>query len=308
MPKFHVSKSIFIEAPPAKVFALVRDFRQWPAWSPWLIAEPEAQLQYAPNGRSYTWDGRITGSGKMDIAGEDEPRSIDYQLTFLKPWKSENTARFLFTERDGGTEVTWTMEGSLPFFMFWMVSSMTAYIGADYQRGLMMLKAIMETGVNPSKLTFVGRQAFPGCRYLGVKTTCPIDEIGDRMQRDMRKLTAQLGESGAKPSGKPLSICHKWDPVKGTTCYTLSFPLDSMPSEIPDGFVTGEIPACEVYAVRHTGPYRFLGNAWSAGVMHERAKVFGTNKRIAPFEIYLNDPTVEPEIELVTVVHFPVKP
>jgi predicted transcriptional regulator YdeE len=307
MPKFRVGKSIFIEAPPAKIFASVWDFRQSPAWSPWLIAEPEAQMQYAPNGRSYTWDGTIAGSGKIDIVGEDELRSIDYQLTFLKPWKSENTARFVFAERDGGTEVTWTMEASLPSFMFWMVNSMTAYIGADYQRGLMMLKAIMETAVNPSKLTFAGRQAFPGCRYLGVKNTCPINEIGDHMQRDMERLTARLGESGANPSGAPFSICHKWDPVKGTTCYTLSFPLESPPSRIPDGFVTGEIPACEVYAVRHTGPYRFLGNAWSAGIMRERAKVFTSNKRIAPFEVYENDPREVSESWLVTILHFPVK-
>ncbi len=131
MPRFSVLKSIFIEAPVERVHATVRDFRQWPAWSPWLIAEPDSRIAYPADGKGYTWEGKITGSGGMLVTGEDAPRSIDCQLTFLKPWKSVNTVRFTFADRDGGTEVTWTMEGSLPFFMFWMKPMMSGYIGAD---------------------------------------------------------------------------------------------------------------------------------------------------------------------------------
>lgn len=307
MPKFHVAKSILIQAPVEDVHAVVRDFRRWPEWSPWLITEPSTRVDYSADGRSYAWDGKITGCGQMAIARDDAPRSIDYQLTFLKPWKSVNSARFDFKERDGGTEVIWTMEGSLPFFMFWMKSMMTAYIGADYQRGLMMLKAVIETGDNPSKLEFTGRQSFPGCRYVGVRSCCPIAEISASMQQDMQKLMSWISQGGGQPDGKPFSICHQWNPVRGTTEYTLGFPLDSVPSGLSGGFVSGGIPACEVYQIRHTGPYRFLGNAWAAGAMRDRTKVFTANKRIDPFEIYLNDPTGVPESDLVTVLHFPVR-
>lgn len=307
MPKFNVSKSIFIEAPVNQVYTLVRDFRQWPAWSPWLIAEPDSRMDYSADGKSYMWEGKITGSGEMVITGENPPQSIDYQLTFLKPWKSVNSARFLFSEKNGGTEVTWTMEGSLPFFMFWMKSMMSGFIGADYQRGLMMLKALLETGSVPSKLDFTGEKSFPGFRYVGVKTRCPIPDLAANMQRDMGKLKAWLGKSGHPPSGSPFSICHKWDLVKGTANYTLAFPFDAAPSDFPDDFVSGAIPACKVYQVRHTGPYRFLGNAWAAGVMHGRAKVYTADGKTDAFEIYENDPATVPENELVTVLHFPMK-
>lgn len=307
MPKLNVEKSIFIQAPLVVVHAVVRDFRRWPEWSPWLIAEPGTRVDYSSDGRSYAWDGKITGCGQMAITRDEAPRSIDYQLTFLKPWKSENTARFDFAEKDGGTEVTWTMEGSLPIFMFWMKSMITDFIGADYQRGLMMLKAVIETGSNPSKLGFPGRKSFPGVRYIGVKTVCPIQDIASHMQLDMGKLTKMLENSGLHPSGNPFSICHKWDLAKGSTIYTLGFPITDASMAVADGFVTGSIPACEVYQVRHTGPYRFLGNAWASGVMHGRAKIYASNSKLAPFEIYENDPTVVEENELITLLHFPVK-
>lgn len=307
MPKFNVSKSIVIQAPVEQVYGTVRDFRQWPAWSPWLIAEPDSRMDYLADGKGYSWEGKITGSGEMLITGDDPPRSIAYQITFLKPWKSVNTVRFLFAEKNGGTEVTWTMEGSLPFFMFWMKAMMTGYIGADYQRGLMMLKAVVETGANPSKLDFVGLKSFPGFRYVGVKTRCPIAELASNMQRDMAKLTQWLGTGGQQPSGKPFSICHKWDLTKGAAYYTLGFPFDSAPSELPGGFISGAIPACKVYQVRHTGPYRFLCNAWAAGVMHGRAKVYAPDGKIDAFEVYENDPTAVPDNDLITVLHFPMK-
>ncbi|MEO5917334.1 MAG: SRPBCC family protein [Luteolibacter sp.] len=306
MPKFQVHKSIFVESPVKRVYDSVRDFKQWPAWSPWLIAEPDSRMDYSADGKSYAWDGKITGSGEMKIIGEN-PQTIDYQLTFLKPWKSVNSARFLFADRNGGTEVTWTMEGSLPFFMFWMKSMMAGYVGADYQRGLMMLKAVIETGSNPSKLDFIGLKSFPGFHYVGVKTRCPIADIAANMQRDMAKLTQWLGTSGHQPSGKPFSICHKWDLGKGTTDYTLAFPFTTTPTGLSNDFVSGAVPACKVYQVRHTGPYRFLGNAWAAGVMHGRAKVYTPDKKIDAFEVYENDPTAVPENELVTILHFPVK-
>ena len=65
MPLFTVSKSLRIAAPVERVSGLVRDFRSWPQWSPWLIAEPSVALSHSDDGRGYTWDGAITGSGEM---------------------------------------------------------------------------------------------------------------------------------------------------------------------------------------------------------------------------------------------------
>jgi DNA gyrase inhibitor GyrI len=307
MPKFSIAKSIVINDSPENVFKTARDFKKWPIWSPWLIAEPDCEVNYSADGTSYNWDGRIVGSGEMTVTGEEASKSIDYQLMFLKPWKSESQVRLLFKPTDKGTEVTWTMDGSLPFFMFWMKKSMIAMIGMDYDRGLKMLKAVVETGANPSKLEFHGEGSQPACHYVGVSTECTISEIGPQVGRDFRKLMDWLKETHTEPSGPPFTIDHRFDMVTQITQYTACFPVESPPSSPPEGFVSGERPQSPTYAIKHTGPYHFLGNAWASGMFRARSKVFAQNKKIDPFEIYENNPEETPENELITVVHFPTK-
>ena len=307
MPKFTVSKSIFIDAPVEKIWLIVRDFPQWKPWSPWLIAEPECKVGYGEDGKSYSWDGEIVGAGEMKITGETRHKSIDYRLTFMRPFKSVADVRFLFVEKNPGVEVTWMMNGSLPFFLFFMKGMMKAFVGMDYDRGLAMLKDYAGTGKVPCKLEFHNQVVFPGLRYIGVRSETMIKEIDRNMSRDMARVRAFFDESGRRIVGSPLSIYHRWKPVKGTANYTLAFPTEGDIGDLPDEFVGGELDPCEVYQVRLTGPYRHIGNAWSAGMMHGRARVFKQNKKRAPFEIYENSPDDTDETNLVTVVHFPLK-
>ena len=37
---FSVQRSVSIQAPPEKIFSMIDDFRQWPAWSPWEKLDP----------------------------------------------------------------------------------------------------------------------------------------------------------------------------------------------------------------------------------------------------------------------------
>ena len=307
MPKFSVAKSIVINAPVETIHATIRDFKQWSAWSPWLIAEPDCKLTFSDDGNNYAWDGKITGSGEMEVTRDDPPNEIRYKLSFLKPWKSICETFFTFKRDGDGTQVIWTMNGSLPIFMFWMTKMMVVFIGMDYERGLTMLKQHIEGGRVLSKLDFPGIESFPGYRYVGIRTSCSIDSIGECMSRDFEKLKNWMGQSGINPPAPPFSIYHKWKPVAGLAEYTVALPVEKHPDNAPVGMFNDTFPACACYVVRHTGPYPQLGNAWSAGMMHSRAKVFAQKRGIPPFETYANDPEETAETELVTLVHFPVK-
>ena len=307
MPAFSVRQSKQIKIPIAEVYASVRDFKQWPKWSPWLVSEPDCALEYAKDGKSYSWEGKVIGAGGMEITRESEPNSIDYRLIFLKPWKSEADVKFAFAEKDGGTEVTWSMDSSLPIFIFFMKKMMVAFIGSDYERGLSMLKDHLETGSVLSKLDLVGREQYKGVHYVGIETACATNDISSAMEKDMKRLGEWIGESKVTPAGPPFSIYRKWDLVKGLAEYTVGFPIHAQSSQLPADLVAGKIPPCEVYKIKHTGSYRHLGNAWTTGHALSRAKVFAFNKKIDAFEIYENDPHVTAEGELVTLLHFPVR-
>lgn len=307
MPKMHIEKSTVINAPVEKVYQVLSDFHQWGPWSPWLITEPEAQVSVAEDGKSYDWEGKRTGKGNMVIMDESANRSINMTLTFLKPWKSTAKVRFRLEPEGDGAKVTWFMDSSLPFFMFWMTKMMTGLIGMDYERGLNMLKEYIETGSVSSKLDFKGVSEFPGCQYVGIKTNTSIAAIGDAMTSDFGKLHTYFKENSDVKADLVFSIYHKWDPANQVVEYTSGCSVDTIPSNLPDGFITGEIPKTNVQTVSHIGPYQYLGNAWSALYAMKQAKEIKHKKKIMPFEVYVNDPTEVDEKELITDVNFAVR-
>jgi effector-binding domain-containing protein len=306
MPSFHVSKSVAIQASPEKVYAIVSDFHHWPKWSPWLITEPGVNVKVEPGGKAYSWEGKRTGSGEMNVVKENSPHRMEMLIRFLKPWKSTAPVWFDLKQQGQVTEVTWGMTGSLPFFMFFMKKMMAAYIGMDYERGLQLLKDYVETGAVPSVLTFKGIQDYAGTTYLGIKTSCTMEEMDARMKEDFGKLSGWAAANGGLVAGKMFSIYHTWDVVKGLVAYTAGIPVKEVPGTLPTGFFGGVIPSTKVNTIAHTGPYKHLGNAWTTQYMMQRGKEFKHRKGIDPFEVYLNMPGEVPDAQLVTEVHFPV--
>ena len=307
MPKMHISKSIDIKSDNEKLFNTLNNFENWSAWSPWLIQEPDAKVTVSEDGKSYAWEGNRTGSGNMQITGEKNLESIDYDLTFLKPWKSTAKVRFEFKPNGDHTTVTWSMDSGLPIFLFWMKKMMTAFVGMDYERGLNMLKEYVEEGEVHSKLDFKGQGQYPGCNFVGIKRTCNMNELSTAMQEDFGKLMEHFKGKEDQIAAQPFSMYHKWDVVNQKVHYTAGMPVKEKPSESPSGLIVGNIPATPTFSIKHTGPYMHLGNAWSTLIGMQRAKTFKANKSIHPFEVYLNDPSTVDKNQLETEVNFAVK-
>lgn len=132
-----------------------------------MILEPEATVNVEEGGKYYEWNGARIGSGNMRVSSEKENEFVELDLTFLKPWKSTSKVGFYMKEQGEGTEVTWTMDGSLPFFMFFMKKMMETFVGMDYDRGLRLLKDVVEDGEVHSKLDIEGKGEYPGGKYIG---------------------------------------------------------------------------------------------------------------------------------------------
>ena len=80
-----------------------------------------------------------------------------------------------------------------------------------------------------------------------------------------------------------------------------------MPEDLPAQYYVGELPKFSAYTIRHTGPYHYIGNAWAAGMMHQRAKKFKPSRKLSPMEIMYNSPMNTPPNELISEILFPVK-
>jgi effector-binding domain-containing protein/uncharacterized protein YndB with AHSA1/START domain len=307
MTKVKVVRSIKIDAPAEKIFPLISDFHHWTTWSPWLLMEPEAKVRVDDNGKYYEWEGSRIGSGNMRILSAGENKEVEYDLEFLKPWKSSSRVKMELKPAGGQTQVDWYMFSSLPFFMFWMKKSMQAFIGMDFDRGLNLLKDYAEDGVTHSKLDFRGEQHLPETTYIGITNTSPIPALGKQMSADFNTLSKWFDGHGSLIAGQAFSIYHKWDMAKNKASYTSAMPVSSVPESLPNNLISGKIPATRVYTLAHTGPYSHLGNAWSTLFNMQRSKAFRINRKIHPFEVYKNVPGEVPENDLLTHIHFPVK-
>ena len=116
MAEFSLSRSTRIQADPARVHALVDDFREWQKWSPWEGLDPALDREYTgPDhgvGSTYHWSGnKKAGEGQMRII-ESTPASVAVDLQFVKPFKARNLTTFTLTPGGDATDVTWTMTGT----------------------------------------------------------------------------------------------------------------------------------------------------------------------------------------------------
>lgn len=310
MPAFTVDRSIEINAPASKVRDTVADFNTWPSWSPWLLMEPGATVTYQGNpgelGHGYDWEGQKVGAGGMVLTALDANR-MESDLTFLKPWKSKADIAFDFESiAENKTRVNWHMDSSLPFFMFFMVNKMKAFISSDYDRGLRMLKDQLELGSIASKTKVEGVVDVPEMLYAGKTHQSSMDDIAGSMEAAFPEVYNAAQSAGAQFSGQPFSVYNKMDMVKQSFTYTAAIPVESA-VELGSGFTVSQRPACKALKVVHVGAYRHLGNAWSAGMSDMKHLKLKMDKANPPFEIYVNDPDSVAEADLITEVYMPVR-
>ena len=148
---FRVERATVIKAPPAKVFALIDDFRQWAGWSPWEKLDPAMKRTHSGaasgKGAVYAWEGNgDVGAGRMEILETTAPSRVLIRLDFIKPFEARNTAEYTLRPEGEATRVIWAMYGPAPFVskLMQVFVSMDAMIGKDFEQGLANLKALAE--------------------------------------------------------------------------------------------------------------------------------------------------------------------
>ena len=309
MPRLNVRRNITIARPRASLSKSLVDFHRWPLWSPWLCQEPEARVTYEGNtgepGSGYSWDGNRVGAGRMQLASQTDER-IDCDLTFLKPWRSETRVGFdLEALDDQNTRVTWSMQSSLPFFLFFMRRSFESFVGMDYDRGLKMLKELEETGKVSSDIALSDEATeLPACHYVGTQATGTFAGLGPTMGESFPALEQQVSDAGLEQDGA--AFCHytRMDPAGDNWVYTMGIPVKGT----TDSVLVQERARVERCAhVQHKGSYVHLGNAWSTVFGAMRARKLKHDKRSGGFEIYRQAPSSPEAGDAVTDIYLPLR-
>ena len=308
---YHVKKSAIIKATPEEVYQTVSDFNTWTEWSPWLCVEPTADVTISEDGKKqgsvYAWVGKMIGSGEIEHKQLDASAFIDQEIRFLKPFKSKSNVYWHFEPSGEGTKITWGMQGKMPFFFKFMARQMEPWIGMDYERGLKMLKDHMEKGAIASHIDIEGVVEFTETHYVGIKVTCPMDEVGPSMKKSFTALS-EFCSNEAITYDKALSVYHKFDFTDPECTYSSAVPVAADFTVSNDQFYKGVIPSLRAVKVVFTGDYEHLGNGWSAAYSYLRYKKLKQNKSIDPLEVYVTDPQEEPDpAKWITEIYLPIK-
>lgn len=310
MPSFHIERSIEIDAPSETVYNTIVNYETWTKWSPWLCAEPDATVTVSENpnsiGSIYSWEGKIVGAGEIEHLKLQPGRRIDDEIRFVKPFKSKSNVAFHLQPSGQGTKLSWIMDGSLPWFMFWMKSMIQTFIGMDYERGLKMIKEYVETGKVNSQTKVLGKQQIGPLHIAGLRRTCALKEIGPSMQAAIGELGPIWKKQNLPNGGDLLSVYHQFN-LKTQTCdYTIGWllPSEDITTEAP--LTSWSCPLTTALSVEHLGDYHHLGNGWSAANQYLRYQKL-KQSRISPFEIYTNNPHETPPEQWCTKIFLPLK-
>jgi effector-binding domain-containing protein len=133
-----------------------------------------------------------------------------------------------------------------------------------------------------------------------VTATIPMSEIPAFMGTAFATLGQFLGTSGVQPLGPPLAVYHDWSGDK--TAVDLGFPVSADDATKASGQVlAGMTPDGYALKVVHVGPYDDFPATYAAiGAAMQGA---GIPESTRMWEVYLGEPGVTPDAELITEIY-----
>lgn len=307
MPAYFVERSIVVEKTPQEVMDFLSDFNHWRAWSPWLIMEPSCHVDvYGQQGEpeaGYHWQGDLVGEGKMELIRKSV-QSLDIDLEFIKPFKSSARADFRAEPHEQGTKLTWLLHAKLPFYLFFLKKTLEMSLGMDYERGLKMLKSLLETGKVPSKVSLIGRRKAQLQYYVALEHSLTIEQLSQQIPEDYKKLEDLFKTQHIQPTGAPLTVYFEMNMTNRVCRIHNAFPVEQAVS-VPAPFVCAALPEHDTFSVKHTGAYPFVGNAWAYAMFIARAQKVKLRKSPVGYEHYIGDPqTTKPDALETDIVLF----
>ncbi|RKH51702.1 polyketide cyclase [Corallococcus interemptor] len=146
---FRIERNAHVAAPPATVFALINDLHRFDTWNPFR-SEPAPGVTKSwdgPNegpGASFSYAGGESGDGRLTILESQPGERVVIKLEFFKPFEATNQAIFTLTPENGGTRVSWAMEGenTLMGKVMSLVVNMDTMLGKNFEQGLANMDAI----------------------------------------------------------------------------------------------------------------------------------------------------------------------
>jgi len=146
-PSYAVSRSVLVNAPPDKIYALIDSSKGWAQWGVWYRRDPKMQVTEtgAPQGvgAAWSWKSESQGDGAMKLTRADPGQRVAFELMIagFDPSQGDIT----LVPEGNATRVTWGMHGHMSNVIGrWFGLFMDKLVGPDFDAGLANLKTLAE--------------------------------------------------------------------------------------------------------------------------------------------------------------------
>lgn len=300
-----VSRSVTIDAPKPKVFAIINSLRAFSRWSPWTERDPNIKFRFeGPEsgvGQKMYWQStdKNVGTGSMEIVDSVTNATVAMKIMFGGQGHAGSSLA-IGDPVGGGTEVVWGFYysvGSNPFARY-LALIMPSVVGKEYAQGLARLKKYVEAipNVDASDLQ-VSRVSLAPRTFVSVTADAPNapDAVIKTLRDSYAKITSALTSSHIATDGDPISIVQS---VKDNMLtIEASIPVKDLPNEVklPDGLHEGKAEAGEALRVSYKGDVSGLGTIYLKLVTYALSN--GWKARGSSWNEYLSEPTAAGQFE-----------
>ncbi|MGY5849693.1 SRPBCC family protein [Salegentibacter sp. F14] len=150
---YDLSRTMVINASKEEIFNYVSQLKKQPSWVPWFKRDPYAVLKFKGKdgieGAGLYWRGnKKVGEGTQKIIKLKPPAIMETRLLFVRPIKLNSLTYIGLKELEPKkSKIVWGVRGLFPFplSIISIFYSVDKLLGDDLEKGLINLKAIMES-------------------------------------------------------------------------------------------------------------------------------------------------------------------
>jgi len=334
----HVERSAVIKASAEDVFVVINDLTRFREWASWSETDPEMTITLSgpPTGvgASLSWRSDALGTGTLQITESTPYKTVATRVDFGSSGGGKGTLSLVPV--DGGTRITWAFETELGMnpVQRYMGLMMDTWVGADYERSLARLKALVEpvaqavasgdpsdgetTMLAPDMLTPPDADPAKGPEIVTVAARTVIRTRGSAAVTDDAAVSTALGEAYGKlltfaeqngleaGNGAPQAVTVSNE--NGVWDFEAAMPLAGVPEAevVPvEGVSIGKSYSGRAIKLTHKGPYSTLSESY------ERLRSFARENKLKEkgvvWEEYVGDPAEMGDDALLTNVYIAVE-
>lgn len=310
-----------MNVPIALVFKEVNDYKTWEHWGPWKEEDPNMVINYPEKtsgvGASYSWQGdKEPMDGSMKTLEVIPNKSIKQEITFETPiGNSTSEVYWKFEPIEGKTKVTWGMKGEQGFFeklfMAFEKESMEEMLQPMFEKGLNNLNKVLTEKMKKYSINIDGFTEYSGTYFMYITTSSKNNPkaLGNKMEQIFPEVYEFMSTHDIDISGQPLTVYNQIKQDNNSVIISCGIPTSTKMATPPTSEVLCDfIPQTKALKVTLRGDYSNLPEAWTQAENYLKETDFEKNLEIAPFEIYITDPGLEPNpANWETNIYIPIK-